>query len=129
MIKFYSVEQILPLIKNSRRRRKTSKIEIDGYVVSNDTISLYTFKRFGTNCNKCKLKGTFFVIEKQRPGPGYCLHLYGILKGKPVLMTCDHILAQSLGGSKHALSNLQTLCENCNFNKSLIEQEEIKNVI
>jgi 5-methylcytosine-specific restriction endonuclease McrA len=37
-------------------------------------------------------------------------------------LTIDHILARAFGGT-NAINNLQMLCVNCNYSKSLAEQQ------
>ena len=73
-------------------------------------------------CSKCGLIGTFFAIERTHnptspPNPRFHLNLYGINKnGQEILFTKDHIIAKANGG-KNFLSNYQTMCAPCNFEK------------
>lgn len=71
----------------------------------------------GTECKHCGLNATFFAVEAQRPKwNNYHLNLYGLKDGREVMLTSDHIIPKSKGGS-HDLSNRQTLCQPCNKRK------------
>lgn len=52
------------------------------------------------------------------------------LVGPMIFMTKDHIVPSSIGGSDD-LSNLQTMCEDCNSIKSnlLIDLDELKELV
>lgn len=74
------------------------------------------FKNNGTDCVSCGCVGTFFVLEIDQQGKIY-LGLYGIdTNGVEKLITIDHIIPKSKGGSD-AISNLQPMCFNCNQKK------------
>lgn len=105
----YSVKYIMDLF-----RIDDSKFYINGRVIEVSK-TLKTFKRWGTNCSKCGLVGEVFK-ELQTT---YCSHLklYGIKQDKSILMTKDHIIPLSKGGSNH-IDNMQTMCEVCNLYKS-----------
>ena len=106
----YPVEEILPLIPT------TGYILIGDDYISAGSLRYKTFKK-SLVCVTCGLKGTYFAKEKFEPSTSYHLNLYAIdKKGKEVLMTKDHIIPLSKGGS-HSLDNLQTMCFNCNGKK------------
>lgn len=70
------------------------------------------------SCARCGVVGERFALESQ-VGKGEVSNahgnLYGIRSdGKEVLMTQDHIVPRSMGGTDH-ISNLRTMCEECNM--------------
>jgi hypothetical protein len=74
-------------------------------------------------CSSCGLEGKFFSVEKHAKGEGqaYHLNMYAVITdGTEVLMTCDHTVARSLGGSD-TLDNATTMCTKCNVKKSVVE--------
>jgi 5-methylcytosine-specific restriction enzyme A len=55
----------------------------------------------------------------------YHLNLYHLSEdGKETMMTIDHIIPKSKGGG-NKISNLQTMCYDCNFAKGNTIPEEI----
>jgi len=92
-----------------------------GVEVPTDIINLYVYKQSGCDCKACKAKGSHFYIEKFGEGPTiynqWHLNLYAINEyGHEVMITKDHILAKSAGGSDE-LINLQPMCKRCNQKK------------
>lgn len=70
-------------------------------------------------CCTCGIKGKFFAKERSLPvmSDKFHLNLYAVDEnGEEVLMTQDHIIPRSKGGS-NGVSNLQTMCCRCNCNK------------
>jgi len=117
----YQIGEILPLLT---RRKK--KVKLDGDLIKISTARLLTFRRCGTTCVSCGLKGEFFVKEKHKKGDSKSFHLnlYGKNKhGSEVLMTSDHIIPKSKGGSD-GVRNRQTMCIHCNGNKADNYNEE-----
>tara|TARA_B100002019_G_C21190491_1_gene558544 strand:+ start:221 stop:628 length:408 start_codon:yes stop_codon:yes gene_type:complete len=78
-------------------------------------------------CSKCSIKGSFFAKErnanwrKDKYHRGhYHFNLYAVDEnGNEVLMTKDHIIPKSKGGS-NSLKNYETMCKVCNEKKSNI---------
>lgn len=112
-IKFkkYDVSEILPFIGKSER------YELEpGVFVKIHSVRLQTFKK-SLRCVSCGIEGTHFWAEKQVGQISNHLNLYGInAKGEDVLMTKDHIIPKSKGGSE-SLKNMQTMCTECNRKK------------
>jgi 5-methylcytosine-specific restriction endonuclease McrA len=78
------------------------------------TKTLKTFHYKGIICSDCGLFGTVFrAVEHSNKTH---LKLFGSRDGTDMLMTCDHIIPYSQGGSNN-FSNLQTLCCQCNYKK------------
>jgi 5-methylcytosine-specific restriction endonuclease McrA len=80
------------------------------------------FKHKGTKCVRCGLEGIFFALEKDKKNTQnihdrYHFNLYGFNeKGKEVMLTKDHIIPRSKGGSND-IGNYQTMCSKCNWDK------------
>lgn len=79
------------------------------------------YKSFARNrkCVSCGLIGDRFVLQTQsKVNDVDQLHfnLYGIENDEYVLMTIDHRIPTSMGG-KNDLSNIETMCNNCNWIK------------
>ena len=90
------------------------------YLIDMRSLRYFVFKYKGMQCVKCGIKGNFFSLEKAKHD--YTAHvphfnLYNISDDfKFTLMTKDHILPRSKGGSD-LLSNMQCMCEHCNSRK------------
>ena len=89
-----------------------------GHEVKFGSTRLRVFMEKGFDCVNCGIRGQFFAIEKSskldnRPH----LNLYAVDEGgNEVLMTKDHIIPKSKGGSDR-MNNLQPMCEPCNQEK------------
>jgi hypothetical protein len=127
-VKLAEVFQVMHEALNSlphSNRRKPSRQPINGQAVGISSLRLQTFFNHGTTCSCCGLEASHFAIERNdadelRNSP-YHLNLWGVnSEGEEVLFTHDHILARALGG-KDNLSNTQTMCTICNFEKSIEE--------
>jgi hypothetical protein len=99
-------------------------IYIDGFKVKVHSQRYQLFKKKGIVCVKCGMVGKFFVLEATEEGiqmaakrgvePSYHFNLYGLADdGSEVLMTKDHILPVSRGGTNR-IENLQVMCTKCN---------------
>jgi hypothetical protein len=65
-------------------------------------------------CAKCGLVGTVFrEVEHEN---NIHLRLFGIKNGQEIMMTKDHIIPRSVGGSNN-FNNIQTMCCECNSTK------------
>jgi len=109
----YPVDQILPLIG------KGNTCKLMEFDVGLGSQRLLTFKS-SIICASCGKVSQFFALEKQKQEIKNKPHLnlYAIDdEGNEVLMTKDHIIPRSAGGS-NSLSNLQTMCHSCNIQKS-----------
>ena len=129
-IKSYCPDDILKLVGS---KNEFIEVVIDGIKnqVHLTSLSLQCLKR-SRICIKCGLEGTIMNLDMFGPGSdkeGYYFHLYAVFEGELRLMTKDHIVPKSKGGTNH-LGNLQTMCDECNnkkSNKLNIEQFNSKN--
>jgi hypothetical protein len=70
-------------------------------------------------CVACGLEGDHFHLEKHKNDQlmQFSPYLYGWKDDEEIMMTLDHILPKSLGGSDNIL-NAQCMCVKCNGEKS-----------
>lgn len=74
----------------------------------------------GTICVCCNKEAHFFIVEKMRhdKSPKGHFNLYHRHEdGSLRMMTSDHIIPKSRGGSNDEVSNRQPMCCYCNFRK------------
>lgn len=118
------IEEVLPyIIESINQSQGSARAQIKSFQVKVSSLRLKTFAKTGTACTCCGDKASFFAVERNNPTGPYHLNLWGYNKNQePILFTHDHILARSLGG-KDNLSNTETMCSPCNFEKSLIEHK------
>jgi 5-methylcytosine-specific restriction endonuclease McrA len=100
----YNIEEVLPFIGQRKQYGKTTVFVREGP-------RMRLFERTQI-CACCHLKGLYFWLEKSGSFP-FHFNLYGLEDGREVMMTLDHILARSQGGTKKD-DNVQLLCEYCN---------------
>ena len=109
------VEKFFELLANNIKGHKTTVFDVNVYLDSN---RYKMFQEKGVTCAHCGREGKLFIMEKHLlndVSPHF--NLYAIdPNGKLVLMTKDHIIPKSKGGSSK-LSNLQPLCSKCNNKK------------
>ncbi len=90
--------------------------------VKSTSIRLQTLARSHV-CSSCGLEGKFFSVEFHTNSKDNAPHInmYATRSdGSEVLMTCDHTLARSLGGTD-SLDNTTTMCTKCNGKKAIVE--------
>jgi hypothetical protein len=128
----YTLEEVLPFIPKDRNDRVSKRIFIDNsgneYNIKTHSLRLMTFKKSQT-CICCGLQGTKFLLQ-QAVEENPHLNLFGEKDGKDILFTMDHFIPQSKGGTND-LSNLQTMCAECNELKgnSFISNERLRKLI
>jgi 5-methylcytosine-specific restriction endonuclease McrA len=99
-------------------RSDAGRANLDGDSVRVTGVRLRSFAEHGVTCVTCGLVGTFFAKEKGGNDTRFHLNLYAIDEnGKEVLMTRDHIIPRSKGGSE-GIENMQTMCSRCNGKKA-----------
>jgi 5-methylcytosine-specific restriction endonuclease McrA len=104
---------VLPFVFKVREK------EYEGHNVRMTSLRYKLFATKGCVCIKCGLVGWYFSLEKHGNDTTGKFHfnLYGVKDGKPVMMTKDHIVPKSKGGSDR-LENLQPMCVDCNSKKA-----------
>ena len=131
----FSPEEVLPFVVFGETTRELLKRRIRhndlewkekcerlflGNSVKMTSMRYRLFATKGLKCVKCGIEGSFFSLEKchSEKSDRFHFNLYGIdKKGRPVLMTKDHIQPKAKGGL-NSLKNLQTMCVNCNAKKA-----------
>jgi hypothetical protein len=116
----YKVEEILPLISEAVAEKKKLVCLPSGKKVRLSN-TLKTFHYKGIVCIRCGLRGVIFREIKHHDNNNTHLRLLGIKDDNEVMMTRDHIIPYSRGGSNN-FDNIQTMCCSCNSQK----QDEIK---
>jgi len=126
----YTVEAVLSkvLFKSKLPKGASTKVNFDGDLVRMTSTMYQNFLVHGTKCVRCGVEGKFFAKERSPRDKSYHFNLYGFDEnGRELMMTRDHIIPRSRGGSDH-LSNLQPMCERCNSAKGNVLEEEILSV-
>ena len=104
-------EDVLPhisskdIVREYKVGKKTHKVRMNSqrYYVFENSLS----------CVSCGVKGNKFLLEQYNSDRKPHFNLYAEKNGKLILMTKDHIIAKSNGGSNR-LDNYQTMCSVCN---------------
>ena len=114
----YSLDEVHTLILTNLDRSAVYRVVLDGDLVNVGSNRLRTFATKGVICVCCGRKGDHYVKEKSSPTePIFHLNLYATHEnGNFILMTKDHIIPSSKGGSDK-LDNLQPMCTRCNSKK------------
>lgn len=149
----YTVEEILPLIGPDADKVlfETSKGD---FLVKVSSPRLQCFQR-SQQCVRCCRSGNVFSLETHKtegvrikhncfidncpwcmkrprhfqiPDPPHLNFYHQDIKGRLFLMTQDHILPKSAGGSNE-LRNLQTMCSQCNAFKAAMLPSEYEKVM
>jgi 5-methylcytosine-specific restriction endonuclease McrA len=125
-IGIFSIEEVLSEVvfehyekgEGHRSFNQRTIKEFNGYKVKMNSLRYKTFVRSGIRCVNCGIKGTYFALERNDGDHMYHFNLYAInSSGHEVLMTKDHIIPVSKGGS-NSPANLQTMCAKCNNKKA-----------
>jgi 5-methylcytosine-specific restriction endonuclease McrA len=98
------------------------RLTLAGHEVKMWSKRYQNFVRNGIECVRCGLKGKYFRLECNAGDYQKCttwhFNLYALDgDGNEVLMTKDHIIPKSKGGS-NSLRNFQTMCSACNAQKA-----------
>lgn len=112
----YSLEEVWNLIGEEKLNKQTcptggrnrEDIEVDGFIVRSLSLRYMTFYQKGTKCVCCGKEGTHFKLT----GEGERKH-FNLYAEDGTLFTKDHIFPKSRGGVD-CVSNLQTMCVDCN---------------
>lgn len=107
VIRNMTIEEGLALIKDARI--DSPPLYIDGERVKRAFQRFAVLSQGPLTCFECGVKGTHFMIERHRNENYYHINVYAGNK----LLTWDHIIPKSLGGSNHH-HNGRVACEACN---------------
>jgi len=109
---FWFYEELVPIIGMGMPRATLINPHGLSFQVNMSSTRLECFKRT-PKCAHCKRVGVLFLLQSHKDERPH-LNLYAVeRKGGLVLMTQDHIIPQSKGGSSEQ-DNLQTMCTICN---------------
>lgn len=108
------VEEVFAKIDYHVENRTKGKAEYNGNKFNVKSIRLAVFRNKGLQCAHCDRVGDHFNLEyhTHAKGDNANPHL-NLYSADGMLFTKDHILPKSKGG-KDTLSNLQTMCFECN---------------
>ena len=107
----FDLEEVLPFITEDETKKD---YEVDGkiYSVRMNSDRYFVFQN-NNHCVSCDIEGTKMVLDINPGDQSPHFNLYAEENGRLLLMTKDHILAKSKGGTDE-LSNYQTMCSICN---------------
>lgn len=106
-----SMDEVMPYITEQESKRD---YQINGqqYSVRMNSDRYFVF-RDNPACVACGLQGTKMILDMNPGDHSPHFNLYAEEDGRYVLMTKDHILAKSRGGTDE-IHNYQTMCACCN---------------
>lgn len=120
--------RLVKLIRKSDKPNR-QKIKYGKEMFNVGSTRLMTFYQSGTKCKMCGLEGKFYSLDNRDGSDKKHLNLVGVNDdGEEVLLTSDHIIPKSKGGSDD-ISNRQTLCSCCNELKADKLEEELDKVL
>jgi len=121
MDKKYSIKEVFNMLGeenlsgNYVTKKNRQSIIIDGYKVYTKSLRYMTFFQKGTICTCCGREGAYFKLDVSDPKNPNCKH-FNLYCEDGMLMTKDHIIPKSLGGTD-TVTNLQPMCRECNVKK------------
>ena len=116
----YPAEDILKHVEENAVLRV--KVGSKTFMVKLSSVRLRTFKK-STECVCCGRQGTIMGLDLPIGQTRPHFNLYCLEDGAKVLMTKDHIIPKARGGKNH-ISNMQTMCQQCNVSKGDKSPEE-----
>lgn len=104
--------------EQEKKSKQSSIISFCGLEFTAKNDNMKTFEN-SLQCNCCGESASYFKVEEnihENRKATYIMRLYGVINGKEILFTKDHIIPKAKGG-KNQLRNYQTMCEKCNKEK------------
>ncbi len=112
----YSVDEVFSAMNVPGKTRFAFLPDGTKFKCRSDRLVLFRDK--GIYCITCGIAGSVFVLETHSLDISPHLNLYAVKEnGEKVLMTKDHIMPKSKGGS-NTLENYQPMCTVCNSKKA-----------
>lgn len=129
-----SADDALTIILNDKLAEKRPAV-LDGHKYNPDSSRYILYREKGLQCAKCKITANVAIFERHKnsnlsnlkENQKWHWNFYYKSEGVELMMTRDHILPKSLGGSDK-LSNCQPMCESCNRKKGNGQTKETINV-
>lgn len=126
----FSLDEVLPYLTEEDSKREY-KVDDVSHMVRMNSDRYFVFKN-NNRCVSCNVEGTKMILDINPGDQSPHFNLYAEDKGRLVLMTKDHILAKSKGGTD-SLDNYQTMCCTCNnlkgaYDLGLIHMRELRSL-
>ena len=125
--KKYSVNEVFNMIgeeflmQEGDSSKSSRDMIVDGFNVRPKSLRYMTFYQKGTKCVCCGKEGTHFKLCGD---PNTNRRHFNLYADDGTLMTKDHIVPASKGG-QDKISNMQTMCADCNSAKG--NESDVKN--
>jgi hypothetical protein len=124
----FSLDDVLPHL-TEEEFKKEYVAEGTTHLVRMNSDRYFVFKN-NNRCVSCDLEGTKMILDINPGDQSPHFNLYAEENDRLVLMTKDHILAKSKGGTDE-LDNYQTMCCTCNnlkgaYDLQLLEVKELR---
>ena len=113
----FSIEEVLPYTRYSQPTEREYICDGASWYPRMRSNRYHCFRRKGLTCVECGIVGVKFLLQMCEGDGRPHFNLYAEKDGELVLMTKDHILPKSKGGS-NGLSNLAPMCGPCNWEKA-----------
>lgn len=107
----FELDEVFPFVTVEESKREY-KVGDKSYMVRMNSDRYHVFLA-NNKCVACGLAGSKMVLDMNPGDSSPHFNMYAEDKGRLILMTKDHILAKSKGGTD-ALDNYQTMCATCN---------------
>ena len=107
----FPLEEVFPFVTTEEVKREYV-VNGESYAVRMNSDRYHVFKA-NPSCVACGLTGRRLILDRNPGDQSPHFNLYAEEDGRLILMTKDHILAKSKGGTDHQ-DNLITCCAICN---------------
>lgn len=120
MVRPYERLGVVPLATVMKAIADGKPFEYEGVICGTKSPRLLTYLHHGVQCcvPGCSVRGEYFAVERatNQKGAKFHLNLYYMKDGIEIMVTSDHRIPKSLGGSNH-VKNRQPMCEPHNHDK------------